>query len=116
MSFINGWTKETVIAHIKAKFKGQSIVMDRFKTCMYRGPKGKQCAVGMFLPDKAFHKGFESLPIRTLLLDSPKLCEYMPLTTDKLMKLQLVHDDHKRKRYEHKSVLLNKLIDFINNL
>src|SRR5271165_456575 len=47
----NGWTKEDMIAHVFLNFKGRSV---RKYNCLYRGPKGKQCAVGMFIPDEQY--------------------------------------------------------------
>ena len=44
----DGWTKQKLIEHVKANFKGKSIDNNM---CLYRGPEGKKCVIGLFIPD-----------------------------------------------------------------
>ncbi len=54
---INRWTRQKMIDHVKSNFKGKSIGMDG--VCLYRGPDGKKCAVGLFIPDSEYDPEME---------------------------------------------------------
>jgi hypothetical protein len=86
---VNGWTKQAMIEHIKKEFKGKSF--DAFnEECLYRGPDGKKCAVGLFIPDSEYHSSMECLsPLSAELRDT---AQYMPLQMSTMQYLQGVHD------------------------
>lgn len=87
---INGFTKAKMINVIKNRIKDEPCV-DQTGSCAYEDGKGNHCAVGAFIPDK--HEAMSSTRTVLSMLDTyPILKEYMPLSTDGLVKLQLVHD------------------------
>lgn len=102
---INGWTKEKMIEHIKKEFKGKSYKINQMN-CMYRGPDGKKCAVGMFIPDDAYNPNMEGK--KAIFIE--QYCPYninsvMPLYLYQMAQLQIVHD-HSNE--------LNTLKDMLN--
>lgn len=88
---INGWTKESMKAHIIANFKGKSV--DIGGECLYRGPNEAKCAVGLFIPDSLYHSCMEQLSPKKILNDFPILADKMPLETIELTIFQMVHDE-----------------------
>lgn len=110
---VNGWTKKKMIAHIKKNFKGQS-KMSMFEghsaTCLYRGPKGKKCAVGLFIPDEVYSPGMEDKNVAAIVKRYPKLLSVLPLSSVALGNLQYIHDYH----LQNKATLLKKMINWIN--
>jgi len=59
---------------------------------MYRGPEGKKCAAGLFIPDIAYKPAFEGQTIRNLLVTYPELRGLMPLGVDLMGEFQSIHD------------------------
>lgn len=91
---INGWTKQSMIEHIKKEFKGKSISLDG-ERCLYRGPDGKKCAVGMFIPDNKYRSEMDGTAIQNgySVWNIEKACQDdMPLSADALGYLQSEHD------------------------
>jgi hypothetical protein len=92
---INGWTKEGMIAHINKEFKGKSVgVIRRHEymndSCMYRGPNGTKCAVGMFIPDDKYSHDMETFspeaePVKAI-------SNLFPLTLEEMRQMQYIHD------------------------
>lgn len=63
--------------------------------CLYRGPNGSKCAVGVLIPDKLYHKGMEMRTINGLLDDEEVvLPAWMAENRELLWALQCVHDQH----------------------
>jgi hypothetical protein len=87
---INGWTKEKMIAHIKAEFRGKAA---QGLTCKYRALNGAKCVVGMFLPDDKYIPEMEGQSALGLLKNHPSVVPYMPLEKTSLDELQMCHDD-----------------------
>lgn len=114
---INGWTKQSMIDHIKKEFKGQSFIdlidddgdlADR--VCAYRGEKGAKCAVGMFIPDGLYDRALEGTGAVALInIDTPALQNRMPLEATDMESLQCVHDDAKAE------VCLIKMLNWIED-
>lgn len=93
---INGWTKDKMKAHIKLEFKGKS--EDAKGNCLYRGPNGKKCAVGIFIPDDRYHPSMDSNSNNggvsiSLLMRKFDLSDIMPLGELYLYDLQRTHDN-----------------------
>jgi len=91
---INGWTKEKMIAHIKAEFKGKS---ENGAICLYRGPEGKKCAVGMFIPEDLYRKNMDTENGNggigaKWIIEKFKLQDIMPLDNLGMGCLQFCHD------------------------
>ncbi len=88
-AFINGWTKEKVIAHLEANFKGKA--MGKNGLCQYLTEDGRSCAVGMFIP-----KGDEALYFQgdsqNLLRSYPELIDSLPMNKESLIEFQAIHD------------------------
>lgn len=95
--FINGWTKEKVIEHIKGNFKGKSFNPDRnLHECLYRGPNGRKCAVGMFIPDDKYSERMEGKSAWDLMRNKQgheEFTKLMPLTAMEMDNLQSEHDN-----------------------
>lgn len=97
---INGWTKETMIAHIMFNFNGKSVTENELygsTTCLYRGPNETKCAVGMFIPDENYDKGMEHNNANGLLAKFPALKGLLPLEGEFMSLLQTVHDNSNPK-------------------
>ena len=86
---INCWTKAKMIEHVKANFKGKSVADPYTGTCMYRGPDGKKCAVGLFITDKHYNVELEG---KVASLDLFKSIPLLPLEYG-LQSFQLFHDN-----------------------
>lgn len=102
---INGWTKEKMIEHVKKEFKGKSINSNG--NCVYRGPNGTKCAVGMFIPDNKYDEHMDDSGSNGSfsVIKRYNLKDFMPL---KLMgNFQACHDESEPKD------TLNDLINFI---
>lgn len=91
--FINGWTKEKVIAHIKENYKGRSLDPTK-QGCMYRGQNGAKCAVGLFIPDSVYTPVMEGYTILTSFDLRDRVESYMPMIFSKMADLQGIHDKH----------------------
>lgn len=98
---INGWTKSSMIQHIKANFKGKST--DDSETCLYRGPNDTKCAVGMFIPDNSYKTemdygstkagpGASCVSYSKMVAIYPEIVPFMPLDDLGMFLLQIVHD------------------------
>jgi hypothetical protein len=111
---INGWTKESMIAHVRVNFKGKGVKPDDSgdSYCVYRGPNRAKCAVGMFIPDELYDPKMDSghsVAVSDLLALEPRLKNVMPLEVLELRSLQLFHD---RSRPEN---TLANMIKWIEN-
>lgn len=63
--------------------------------CMYRGPNGSKCAVGVLIPDKLYRKNMETFTINGLLDDEKVvLPAWMAENRELLWSLQSTHDRH----------------------
>lgn len=89
-TLINGWTKESLIAHVKKNFKGRST--DSRGNCKYRGPDGRKCAVGVFIPDSIYDTDMEGRSM-VAIQDVFPLKSVIPISNEGMMQLQLQHDD-----------------------
>lgn len=86
---INGWTKESMIAHIKKEFKGKSVSVNG-EACLYRASEGKKCAVGMFIPEGHYYEGIEGNGYYDN--EMRKFDKFMPLDIAAMTMLQSIHD------------------------
>lgn len=95
MEYINGWTKEKVIKHVKENFKGfafRTNISNGRGLCQYLTKDGKKCAVGLFIPDGHTAQNSEDRAI-VILNQYPELSKRMPLNEDQMNKWQKWHDD-----------------------
>lgn len=91
MKCVNNWTKQTMIDHIKTNFKGKSI--DKSGECLYRGPNGKKCAVGMFMKDEDYKPKFEKVGVSGIGdFNNPPDFKF-PLNIMGMRSLQQIHDN-----------------------
>ena len=94
---INGWTKQSMLEHIKTNFKGKSIntKSDGEDICLYRGPDGKKCAVGLFIPDEKYDRSMEECsPLSDVLRC---VTQHFPLNPENMRVLQYIHDTSKEE-------------------
>jgi len=99
---INGWTKNKMIQYIKDNFKGKSY--NEFGKCLYRGPEGKKCAAGLFIPDEKYNERMENKSAGSLVKNWS--IEF-PLKETAMDSLQQVHDESKEDE------TLNNMISWI---
>lgn len=87
---INGWTKASMLAHIKREFKGRSaLIKNGIETCLYRGPEGKKCVAGIFIKDTEYNERMETISAYRLA----EMCPInFPLERIFMGELQGVHD------------------------
>jgi hypothetical protein len=94
---INGFTKAKILSVLNT-FTAKSVNSDG--ECVYRGPNGARCAVGLFIPDSEYNAGMDvadsmssdGTDIETVLEHYPSVAAFLPLELEALQKLQSVHD------------------------
>jgi hypothetical protein len=89
--YINGFTRESVMAQIKAKNMGYPSYDEDRSQCMYRNFDGNQCLVGCFIPDNLYEEDFEGDHAEVIF---EKMPDIMPIVKPMLRKLQNFHDGH----------------------
>lgn len=96
---INGWTKKKMIDHVVKTFKGRSV--NSSGSCQYRGPNGKKCAIGMFMPNSFYKKDMDSFlgPYTSVATAYPEIHTLMPLETLGCQEMQRVHDSNSPEFY-----------------
>lgn len=80
---------DTVVKHLEAQ-GGRST--DHLG-CLYRGPKGKKCAVGSLISDDDYCPAMERMNVGRLLPKFSHLPDWMRQNVELLTELQTVHDD-----------------------
>src|ERR1700677_2647336 len=92
---INGFTKESIKAHIEKNFVCKSLT-ESGTSCAYRGAKGAKCAVGMFIPDEMYDPMMDRASggynVSHVLAEWPELKRVMPLSVEAMGRLQMIHD------------------------
>jgi hypothetical protein len=78
---------DTVVAHLRLQKKRSA--KPGTNVCMYRGPDGTKCAVGVLIPDDQFDPAKESQHVSDLHSTIPAL---QGIDLDFLCELQRVHD------------------------
>lgn len=87
--FLNGFTKESVMAVIKKKSLGYPAKDGT--NCMYRAENGNCCLVGAFIPDEVYDSKMETKSAYNVINEFD-LHEYMPFNIDIMGELQDWHD------------------------
>ena len=89
--YLNGFTRESTMAAIKAYNDNTRAYDNDREECMYETNEGNRCAVGCFIPDDhdglMYHGG-----ARALLSNYPDLETFMPMSVERLVSLQNTHD------------------------
>lgn len=96
MKPINGWTKQGIIDHILANYKGRSTNSNG--TCLYRGDNGRRCAVGVFIPDDDYTLEMECKSAAEIWREFYPLRQILPFEASDLMILQQCHDEGSGER------------------
>lgn len=93
LSIINQFTKLEIVRFVKEKLLAQNVrsVSDDDDTCMYRGPKGRKCAVGHLISDDEYDEEMESSLIGSHRFGKFKIS---PDRRALLAQLQDIHDTH----------------------
>lgn len=84
--------------------------------CMFRGPRGAKCAVGVLIPNRLYKKEMEEPNLRGIMVRVPSL---KPLGMDFLSELQSCHDAAVEAGYSpFKGVIRKNLTTFaeVNSL
>jgi hypothetical protein len=94
---LNGWTRETIKARIRARNTGEKSTepkteQDPSPICLYRAKDGNCCAVGAFIDEEDYSENMEARGYSTLLKEHPSLESKMPLPREAMAALQSVHD------------------------
>lgn len=66
--------------------------------CLYRGPNGLMCAVGVCIPDELYIKAMEGCSVSNLLKRYPLLHNYIP-NVELAEELQQLHDSVSPERW-----------------
>lgn len=113
----NGWTKEKMINHIKANFKGKAFEtrpnnrhgeLGSEDMCVYKTQDGKKCGIGLFIDEETHDTRHLDGTIRSLLFKWPDLEKQMPLSSVQgLTELQRAHDNSRPE------LTLQEMIHFV---
>lgn len=77
---------DIMVSHLRAQ---QCRSADEIRTCLYRGPNGLKCAVGVLIPDDQYSPAFEGWRVSEILDKVPALHG----SNFKLLRdMQIVHD------------------------
>jgi len=60
--------------------------------CRYRGPHGRKCAIGIFIPDSHYDGAMEELPVEDVMIRDYRIDITHPSLTQLLSHLQGAHD------------------------
>ena len=94
--------RREVFDKVKEHLLSQGVVsrtadsMDGIETCRYRGPWGRQCAVGCLIDDDHYYEGLEGYAVTEAGVIEVLRKSGVPAdsdTIDMLYELQSVHDD-----------------------
>ena len=107
----SGWTKASLIQYIRDNFKGKSMRVYKdgsvsTNLCAYKGPDGKKCAVGLFIPDDQYRPIFEGDSAISVMR---KVDVKWPLSPDAMACLQAEHDDDSQPA----ETILDRLVDWV---
>jgi len=93
LSTINQFTKLEIIAFVREKLLAQNVrsVSDDDDMCMYRGPKGRKCAIGHLISDDEYDEKMESSSVNWYHF---RRFEISPDRRALLAQLQDIHDTH----------------------
>lgn len=99
-------TKQTIFNKVWNHFivkKGKASFSSEMKQCLYRGPNGAKCAIGVLIPDSVYEPKMEKFGnLSGLIMLSDKFQNWAKKDLDKsvtefnyefLFKLQLAHDE-----------------------
>lgn len=95
---LNDYSIAEIIAYVGVNLlkQGKRSAIERadsYDKCMYRGPNGTKCAVGMLIPDELYDKEIESMEARSL----PRILKVKMRSNkiDLLEDLQSIHDERR---------------------
>lgn len=108
-TYINGWTRETVEAHVRATFKGKAVAKEEYgDSCKYRTEDEEtgtvlKCIAGCFIPDNLYSESLEGLSAVVFSPTEPmgrngtteqtkKISEFMPFEAHLMVEWQKIHD------------------------
>jgi len=66
-------------------------ILNNVEGCVYRGPEGKRCIVGLLIPEDKYDPGIEESTLRTIL-DAGRIEMPEGLVLRDLESLQILHD------------------------
>lgn len=97
---------DLVTKHLLCQNKRSATILDGKSMCLYRGPDGTKCAVGVLIPDEEYSVYFENkIPVH---LDCPSLRD---IDLAVLNKLQAIHDNVDPAQWGFKLAALRRLYD-----
>lgn len=73
----------------RARLKADLFDSGLVERCAYRGNAGSKCAVGCLIPDEAYTRAFEGMPLSEIMEQVPTI---KGLDLDFLVTLQAAHD------------------------
>ena len=82
---------DTVVEHLRRQ--GCKSETPDLGSCLYRGPEGRKCAVGILIKDEDYTWRMEAIQVPSLLNNFPKL-DYLKPHLPLLVRLQDIHDQH----------------------
>lgn len=82
-------------------------------TCMYRGPGGRKCIIGQFIPDEQYYTGLECLQVWQWEVLDVLPQEIVSLGSDFLREVQNLHDG---SMYWNKTGLTETGREYLNQI
>ena len=82
--------------------------MDSKGLCLYRGPKGLKCAIGVLIPDNEYKKTVESLSVIDLNHEVQLACGLDESNIDLAQELQAIHDGDSPSQWRYSLETLAK--------
>src|SRR5262245_34265226 len=103
----------TVVTHLRTqKVKAWN---EERRFCLYRGPKGTRCAVGVLIPDDEYFESFERKTISSIAHLIPSLQDLLNSENTKqfnlIIRLQDTHDHYLPSEWEKELSSIAKQYD-----
>lgn len=77
--------------------------VDKWESCLYRGPDELKCAIGHLIPDRVYNEEMENRNPYNLCEKSPYLRRlFTDCDLTFLAELQIIHDEHMPEVWEQK--------------
>jgi hypothetical protein len=93
------WTHQAIFDTVARHLFTQGCQATKDDSCLYRGPNGTKCAVGILIPDSAYTEDMEFQSAESIINDYDEL-EFLKPFRSLLTSLQYVHDSWEKPYWD----------------